>query len=103
MSKYIIIKADINDADYVTEKTKITEEEIIKIKQILDKMPNNGNSIDYKTGELGNDDEDDSEYNYITNEEKNFLSKFLPSGEYNYSGIHTIESVEIVEVKEKLL
>lgn len=110
MKKYIVIEADINDGDYVTEKTEITDEQIIKIKEVLAKMPKvkdyKGNylsSIRYETRDMGNDDKKDSDYQHISNEEKEFLTKFLPSGDYNYSGIHTIETVEIVQELEKLI
>ena len=110
MQKYIVIEADINDGDYVTEKTKVTDEEIVKLKEILAKMPRQKThkgeelpEIRYETREIGNDDKENSNYQHITYEEKQFLSKFLPSGDYNYSGIHTIENVEIVQELEKLL
>ena len=110
MQKYIVIEADINDGDYVTEKTKVTDEEIIKIKEILAKMPRQQNykgeqlpKISYETREIGDDDKEDSNYQHITYEEKQFLGKFLPSGDYNYFGIHTINNVEIVQELEKLL
>ena len=110
MKKYIVIEADVNDGDYVTEKKEITDDQIIKIKEILAKMPKEKDfkgkelsSIRYETRELGDDDKKDSDYNCITNEEKAFLSEFLPSGDYNYPGIHTIESVEIVQEIESLI
>lgn len=110
MKKYIVIEADINDGDYVTQKTEITDEQIIKLKEILAKMPRQKNykgeelpEIRYETREIGNDDKEDSDYQYITYEEKQFLSKFLPSGDYNYSGIHTIENIQIVQKVETLL
>jgi hypothetical protein len=105
MKKYIIIKADTNDGDYVIEKTIISDEDLVKLKEILSKMPRQKHweggflkSMRYETREIGNDDKKDSEYNYITNEEKEFLNDYLPSGDKNYSGIHTIEDVELLEV-----
>ena len=110
MEKYIVIEADINDGDYVTKQTLITDEQIIKIKEILGKMPkqkdykgNTLKNIRYETREVGNDDKENSDYQCITNEEKDFLRKFLPSGDYNFYGIHTIESVEIMQKLETLL
>jgi len=110
MNKYIVIEADINDGDYVTEKTLVTDEEIIKIKEILGKMPkqkdHKGNElpeIRYETKEIGDDDKENSNYNYISYEEKQFLNKFLPLGDHGYPGIHTIEYVQIVQELENLL
>lgn len=110
MKKYIVIQADTNDGDYVIEKTEITDEEIIKIKEILAKMPRYKNykgeetsKIRYETREMGNDDIKDADYQHITYEEKVFLSNFLPLGDPNYPGIHTIIDVEIVQELEKIL
>lgn len=110
MKKYIVIEADTNDCDYVTDKKEITDEEIIKIKEILAKMPRQKNykgeelsKIRYETREIGNDDKKDSDYQYITYEEKVFLSNFLPSGDPNYPGIHTIVNVDIFQELEKIL
>ena len=109
VKKYIIIKADINDGDYVSEKTLISDEEIVRVKEILTKMPKTiyeGEEfpeIRYETKELGNDDRKNSNYNHITYEEKQFLNEFLPIGDANCPGIHTIVGVEIVQELEKLL
>lgn len=92
------------------KKTEITNEEILKVKEILAKMPRKKNhkgeklpQIRYETREIGNDDKENSDYQYITYEEKQFLNKFLPSGDYNYLGIHTIKNVSIVQEIETLL
>lgn len=110
MIKYVIIEADINDDDYVTESTVITDEEISKLKEVLAKMPKIKNhkgeelsEIIYETREMGDDDKEESSYQHITYEEKQFLSKFLPSGDYNYLGIHTIVNIKIVQELEILL
>jgi hypothetical protein len=103
MAKYIAIEGDYNDGDYTTEISEITDEQIIKIKEILAKMPIERECIRYETRDIGNDDQKDSNYDFITYEEKRFLSEFLPSGDSNYPGIHTIESVDIFEKLEKIL
>ncbi len=102
MSKFIIIEADINDGDYVTKRTPISDEDIKSIKKIFKKLPKQkdclGNlEIRYETFE----DSDPCEY--LTSEEIDKLGNFLPNGDYNYTGIHTIVSVEIVEQIEKIL
>lgn len=102
----VIIKADYNDGDYDMCKTEINEEDLIKLKSILDKMPKSTGyytRIRYETQEIGDDDKHNSKYQYITPEEKDFLGEYLPLGDPSYSGIHTIESVEVVEIIEKLL
>lgn len=40
MKKYILIKADTNDADYITKKTEISDAQIEKIKPIIEAIKN---------------------------------------------------------------
>jgi len=103
MSKFVVIEGDYNDGDYSLEKNPITEEELIRLKEIVSKMPKEGEYILYETREHGDDDKPGSNYDFITDEEKDFLSKFLPDGDSNYPGIHTIESIFIMEELEVLL
>lgn len=102
MKKYIIITADTNDADYVTRKTVINDTEIKLIKEILSKLPKNGRRISWKNGDMGDTASELIKNNILTEEEVEFFEEYLPRGEY---GIHTIESVEILEVtnEERLL
>lgn len=99
MKKYIIVEADTNDGDYITEKSIITDEKIIKLKEILNKC-----EIDsWGRGDMKDDDNDPKIlYPELTGEEIEFIEDFLPFGEY---GIHTIESIEILEIsnEERLL
>lgn len=110
MKQYIIIEADTNDGDYITEVTEISDEQVIQIKEILSKMPKTKNhlgvdlnQIPYKIRNIGKDDREDSNYNHISFEEKEILSKFLPCGDPDYPGIHTITEVSIVKLLEKIL
>ena len=104
MTKYfVLIKADINDGDYVYSSTLISSKDCKKLQEILDKMPKNScNQISYETGEIGDDNVSD-DYNYITKEEKDFLSKYLPFGDPNYPGIHTICEVQILREVVKIV
>lgn len=96
--KYIIITADTNDGDYITEKSLITDIQIELIKPIIEQI--NKNNGQYGRGEAGYDF--DAEENYGDLDNFNLFDDFVPYGEY---GIHTIESIEILEVvkEEKLL
>lgn len=96
-TKYIIITADTNDGDYVTEKSLITDSQIELIKPIIEKINENGGS--YGKGDVGYDFESKEHYGHLDNFE--LFDDFVPYGEY---GIHTIESIEIIEVvKEEIL
>ena len=105
MKKYVIIEADTNDGDYISEKNLITDEHIQTLKEIIGKLPRQkkygggfAKSIPFETGEMGNTAEDLIDDKIITLKEAEFLRGFLPFGEY---GIHTIESVDILTVLEE--
>ena len=101
----ISITVDTNDADYATETTHIEAEDISKLKNIISKMPRdsrygNINRIEYRTEECGDDDLQDSSYDFITNEEKVFLNDYFPSTEY---GFHHITDITISKLIETIL
>ena len=93
MKKYIIITADTNDGDYVIEKSEITDEQIIKITPIIEALKLNDG--DFTTNEMGNSGE--KQFGSFLGYE--LFRQFCPSGEY---GIHTIESIEILEVVNEI-
>ncbi len=95
MKKYIIIKADTNDADYITEKREISDEKIELMKPIIKAIK------ECKAGHNwprynGTDEEVEELYeNILTNEQIDLFDNYRPHGEW---GIHSIESIEILEV-----
>jgi hypothetical protein len=97
--KYIIIKGDTNDGDYITEKSEITDQEIEQIKEILKITGSNWNTRwEYDEDELATLVYKD----ILTEEQFKLMDKFVPSGEI---GIHTLSSVDIliVQSEESLL
>jgi hypothetical protein len=105
MKKYIIIKADTNDADYFTEVSEITDEQIELIKPVIEAIKNapkdkHGWGHNYETGEAV--DKADAEELYGHLEGFKTFDKFVPNGDENYPGVHTIESIMIVSEVEKL-
>lgn len=106
MQKYVVIEVDCNDADNCSRKTALTDEQILKLKGIINKMPKKSRGdyevIQYKTGEFGGDNlvNEYSDYHYLTDEEKYFLNEFLPRTEY---GFHTILDVVILQELESFL
>lgn len=93
----ILITADTNDGDYVTEENDITQEQIEAIRPIVKAIwANNG---EWENGDVG----DNSDYyiEVVGEDLFNLFNDFAPFGEH---GIHTIESIEIREVNfiEKL-
>ena len=99
MKKYIIIKADTNDADYVINKKEITDEQIELIKPMIEAIKNCKENYNYETGEMI-DDTEGAEEIYKDVPEFDLFDIFVPHGEH---GIHTIESIEIVTEGIKLL
>lgn len=112
--KKIVIKADINDADFVTQVSQITEKEIKTIESAISKLiPYRSTTrwdkgIPYRTGELAELRHKSCWKNYvtqniITKKEAETLNAFLPSGDPNFTGIHTISKIEIVEDVKTIL
>ena len=107
----IEVKADTNDADYITKRTEITWEKVEKFKPLIEKIkefskehPYVHNWPDHQYGTASNGSpaelysEIDSE---IVNE---FSEEYCPYGEI---GIHTIKTITVTEfdiiAEEKLL
>ena len=111
MKKYIVITADMNDGDYTTEISLIKdiEEWITKeeIEQLFTKL---GNVLKEHSPKHGHnwptyDGSKETPYTlysgYLTEEEIETIQElgYIPYGE---DGIHTIKSIEILTVIEKL-
>lgn len=96
MTKYILIRADTNDADYIEELNIISDTQVDIIIDILSKInKDSSGTISWKTLDVA-DEELWEQHPELTVEECEILDTYVPSGEY---GIHTIESIEIYEVK----
>jgi len=114
MKKYLIIVADTNDADYITSKHIVDDETIEKIKPVIEAIKNfkpyrvevNGmkwsHDHNYTTQERTREDMGGisaRDYyvgkNLVTKEEFEIFDELVPFDEY---GIHTIESIDILEV-----
>jgi len=82
----IKIIGDVNDADYVTKVTDVTSEQLDLIKDILALT-----GKEYDASSLYS-----SMDTIITEGEQEFMSEFLPTGDY--ANIHRIESVEVAPI-----
>jgi len=116
MEKFIIITADTNDGDYITERYKITDEQIAKIIPVVEAIKkikfepyivtkpgywSHKQNSNYPTGEMHRSDlgEKSAKDLYGHLEGFELFNSFCPLGEY---GIHTIVSVEIIQVAETI-
>ncbi len=111
MKKYIIIKADTNDADYITSKHLITDTELEIIQPIIKAIKDYTEDTSIKHQKwnfwrIGNNDNPSPKELYVdsgkcTQESLDYFNDFRPHGEH---GIHSIESIELLEVfKEQRL
>jgi hypothetical protein len=101
MKKYLLVQADENDADYLTERNLVTDKQIEKIKPIVAVLNKKG--YNWGTSEYV-DEEDTPEALYVktgllTEEQVEFFNEFVPYGSH---GVHTIESVSILVVQEEI-
>ena len=115
METYIKIKVDTNDADYNMEFTEIDEETLSIITPLIEAIKNfkpfdtgegHTQRKNFPFGECLRSDlgEKSIEELYVqtglcTEEALDIFLEMLPYGEY---GFHTIESIEIFKVSEKI-
>lgn len=113
MKKYIIITADTNDGDYITEKSEITDEVIEAIKPIIEQFKIRKKKLEetkdwnnwrhnWETSEYGRLGDPKKMYvdkGLLTQEQVDIFNEFVPHGE---NGIHTVESIEILVVQEEI-
>lgn len=100
MKKYILIEGDYNDGDYDMRLSSITDKQIEFIKPIITAIHENSGSYvsrDFACpGESAKED-----YGHLECYE--FFDDLTPTGDDNYQGIHTIESIKIIQILEELL
>lgn len=96
MKKYLEVIADENDADYLTRRTLVTEDDIEELLPIIQEIKN-------KKGKWKLDYEDLYKlYDNLSHEQLNLFEDYINEGE---CGVHTIDSITILTVinEEKLL
>jgi len=118
MHYYINIKADTNDADYISELNEITEEQLEKILPVIEAVKgfkqyegksrsgrdwthhNNFPTGDCLREDLGEKSPEELyvETGLVTPEQLEAFYEVVPSNE---DGIHTIESVKLLKVLEE--
>lgn len=113
MARTILVKADTNDADYITNASELNEEDLPTILKVVAAIKDfdsrnrrgSGKYNWYARDEhysLSRPSPHEVYEDILTEEEIEIFEEYIPYGE---DGIHTIESVEIFEIinKEKLL
>lgn len=100
---YIAVEADTNDADYVRSFIKLDKNfDINRLKNIIEVLKQNDGT--WYTGDLCYKDRDTRLIykDKLTENDIDMMNSYIPGSDY---GIHTITSIEIIEVNniEKLL
>lgn len=94
---YILVKADPNDADYISKLNDITGEELEDIVlPVIEKIKLQGQRHNWCTSEYTSEGYPRKMYN-LTDVQDEIMCEIVPYGEY---GIHTIESILIFEYSE---
>lgn len=97
MKKYIYIKADTNDGDYISTITLIKEEDLKQLMPVIEAIKANSRSHNWGVGEYA-DTQLEEQYPNINFKLLEWFNEYVPYGEY---GVHTIETIEIYEVTSK--
>lgn len=102
MKKYLIIKADTNDADYVQEKNLVSDSQLKKLEPIIKAIKACKEHHNWPNHDGSDKTIEETYEGILTEEQIEFMQEFVPSGgDY---GVHSIESIELLEVsKEKTL
>ena len=96
--KLLIIKADHNDGDYLHSINEVSDADIQEILPVIEAIKEFGKSHNYNTSEYRDDEPTASdEYGHL--EGFDLFDDYVPHGEY---GIHTIKSIDILTVVEKV-
>jgi len=102
--KYIYIKVDVNDGDYIGELNKISELDLSLILPVINEISNFKpytvrGATHYNNFPYGDylDENAEELYGHLDGY-KTFLN-YLPSTEY---GFHTIEEIKILEVENEM-
>ena len=94
----VLVKADVNDGDYIEEMNDIDEGDIPLLKKIISLL---------KTNQWGRHNWETSDYcdcppsemyeGILSEDEIEFFNGLVPRGEF---GIHTVESITLLEVSK---
>lgn len=87
----LLVSADWNDADYIYETSELTQEEVDELLPIVAKM---------KKSKVKNDWAEtwQEKYPNLTQDELEIIDQYLPGCYEDDGPIHTIESMELMEI-----
>lgn len=106
MSKeqFIVIEADTNDGDYITNQCSITEEELATIMPVIAEITKlkakGGNTWDTREWESEEVRPEAVYAEVLTQKQISIFNDYVPYGEF---GVHSIERITIIEEIATLL
>ena len=95
MKIYVEITADMNDGDYVSERTEIDETWLPKFQQLIDSI--NQNDCNWAKGECSDTSFID-QYDEFEKDLLNDFDEYVPYGEH---GVHRITGLVILKVESE--
>lgn len=90
----LIINADYNDGDNINNTEIVSEEELPRIKSIINTLKKTGHNWETNNG-FKSVPPEQMYKGIISEEDIEYFADLVPNGEY---GIHTIETIELIEV-----
>lgn len=103
MEKYLLVTADTNDGDYISDFNLITDEQLEEIKPVIEAISNVDRAVNWCNWP-DSENLDETPYmtydGILTEEQITTFRHFTPYGEY---GIHSIENVHVIQIIDTLL
>jgi hypothetical protein len=96
MKTLLVVKADTNDGDYVTETTEIKEKDLPFIQEVIDVINECDDGHNWPTSEYSDKSVEDLYEDKLTPKQIDKFSQYVPFGEY---GVHTIKSIRLMKVE----
>jgi hypothetical protein len=101
--RILLVEGDTNDGDFIyqqTDITKFSEKKLNDIRRIFKIISECKESNNWDTGEFGDLTPEDMYKDKLSKKDFDMMEDIIPWGEH---GIHTITSVEILDMVEKIL
>lgn len=107
MKTMLYIKADTNDADFVTYFREITEKEVAELKPILEiikrhrkypQYPHLGKVCKWNTREMDDETVEEEYKGELTELQIEIMNEYVPYGEY---GVHSIHEIKLIYVEKE--
>jgi hypothetical protein len=96
---YLEIKADTNDADYITDRTEITKGDLERLTPLIEAISKTKRH-NWVTSEYSDDEPPKSMYSQFP---EDLIEEFQEYVLYGEHGVHTIKKIVLLEAVETIL